>query len=433
MSLYNCCCGATACNTIRVTPRKCSGALYVGTVITVKLGTTVIGTCTASAGSTCDFAVADGTYTVTGVAPNGVTITGSVTVSGCVLTNTTLQFIDVLTARANKLCGASADTVTVTFTGSTSGTLGTCALTVGASVSCSITPTVDLTGQTITVSFTWKGRSYSASWIPGVSNSCASPVVELTEHLCAQVNACDPTDPTAPPSPRPGASVTFTLIGTGVVGSGTTDGTGVCCIDSSSALANGDVIQVDASYPSSASGTTTFTIGDLCPNPPPPLATCDWPCVIIDLTAAPGFACFCCDEPIPTTLTGSDGLGSFTLIYDAVNFWWAGCALRTAANVAPLGCVGGLSTNVQVPVWMVLDQTCHLGVGLYPCNVFGTFFPEDGHTCGDAVPGYLAGTPTITCPPSFSASRTFTTGAMGADVLAQIYGGSTAVTLTVTP
>lgn len=90
-----CACDCTSCGQICVTDQGCSFAALVGSTITVKLGSTVIGTCTTnSLGKCCVPITTAGTYTVTSV-PTGTTyapktatvaatcITNNVTINHC--------------------------------------------------------------------------------------------------------------------------------------------------------------------------------------------------------------------------------------------------------------------------------------------------------------------------------------------------------------
>jgi hypothetical protein len=420
-----CGCTAPTCATLCVQAvNACTLAGKSGVSVTVKLGGTTVATGTTNFFGNYCVNVANGVYTVTLVdSVTSITKVKTITIASCISVTSVYNFVQTITANVNRICGA---TGTATATVSSGATVGTCSIT-GTSCTVSVTG-VDLEGATVTVSIAWKGRTYTTTFVAGRS-SCRATAVDLFDSACVSVMGCN--------AAYQGATVDFVLTGYGAIGTATTDSAGLACIVSSHGLASGDTIQVTVT----GSGrfgvsVTTFTL--------PCAGGCGTGCVTVTLSPASGYACWCCNEPIKTTLNGSDSVGSFTLTYDGAGNW-RGCVTRTAGNafvetggVCPAGVVAGASVPVY---YAMLAGSCLIGATISACNSGNLHYPQAGLSCGGSTGTHGstggAGSPTIVCPPVFNATATYVIPAFGGgatpnDPLGEIFGYSTTQHITVT-
>lgn len=104
--------------------------------------------------------------------------------------------------------------------------------------------------------------------------------------------------------------------------------------------------------------------------------------VSIDLTPTAETGCGCSGRcpAVPATLTGSDGLGSFTLAWDAGTGTWHGCAMRSAVDLPTFdpACTNPMTGTVSIPVYFTF--------GCDPFSDGGFHLLGQIATCSDGTP-----------------------------------------------
>ncbi len=187
-----------------------------------------------------------------------------------------------------------------------------------------------------------------------------------------------------------GATVTIKSGGVTIV-SGTTDGTG--CVTLNIGTAGSYTVVI--SFPGYTTNTSTHTL------------SCGGTTTISLTAVDTGYHCSCdhnCAEPVPDTLTGSDGMGSFTLTYQSVggNAGWWGCASRNIMVPCYYDstCLifTAIPTMISVPVYFFLSCVTVGGVNKFlmngripTCLIAGIRYYQDGQSCINPVPAGAAG------------------------------------------
>jgi hypothetical protein len=435
------CCCSVATHTLALSAKKCGAQAYPGVTIVVKQAGTTVDTCTTDASGNCPtYTLTAGlVYDITATDPHGLALTHSVTLS----INTTYLFTFVTPIEANFTdeCGNPLSGAIGYF----SATGWSDTATSDAFGNAIVYPNVDLTGLTVSVYFTYSGATTpTQTFVPSYPSACGTILsFYVVENLMFNVaTSCGAVA-------LPGATVAVTGP-VGETGTATTDSSGNVVVSISPPI--GDP-SAGMSWTASHTGYTSFT-GTFGTCPPYLPAGGGYCYSVLNIacqstTIAPDGTTFVCINSCTVaqstaSLTANDGVGNVTLTWDATNQIWAGCAMRTSSfTVSPTGCPTAsppATGAASVPVLFVFDPSAPALV-LYGLTCGSSPEFMSGKTCFTTVPtsGFTSmainttGGGTLTCPPSFSFSRTHTM-VSGDGLWQNIYGAAgTHVTFSVTP